>query len=49
MRQEERMAVQHPPKVNTLIDAACESDDLLIFAKALFDGENTGEQQRSVD
>ncbi len=43
------MAVEHPAKVDALVDPACQSHDLLIVAKTLTDGENTCEQQRRID
>src|SRR4051794_12517174 len=43
------MTVQHPAKVDALVDASGEADDFLIAAKALADGENAGKQECRVD
>ena len=43
------MTVEHPAKVNTLVDRRRESSDLTIAGKTLAHGQNSREQQSRVD
>ena len=43
------MAVEHPAKVNAMVDLRSEPDDFRIAGEALLYGENTAEQQRRID
>jgi len=43
------MAVEHPAKVDAVVDASGALDDFSIVTKALPDGEDACEQKRRVD
>lgn len=43
------MTVEHPAKVNAVINPGREPDDLRIAREALLDRENSGQQQRGID
>ena len=43
VRQEQRIAVQHPGKVDAVVDVCRKANDLGVRSEALADGENAGE------
>src|SRR5262245_8316819 len=49
VRQKQRLAVEHPAKVDAVVNTRCPLDDFPIVAKALTDGENAGQQKRRID
>src|SRR5678816_1927460 len=49
MRQKQWVAVEHPAKVDTVINASGALDDFSIVAKALTHGKDAGQQQCRVN
>src|SRR5688572_19044430 len=48
-RQDQRVAGQHPRKIDALINQRCETHDLRILTKALSCGKHAAKQQRRID
>src|SRR5262249_42286160 len=49
VRQQERVSIQHPSKINALVDLGSERDDLGVGVELCSRGENPGQQKRGVN